>query len=118
MGVTVNFARHENLREQNGYRYAPRSCTNRRAPSDLKLDLKAQRQNNYYANLVRNLKVAVVSNFTLESGCQLSQAPVAYSTWGALNEEASNVLVVCHALTGSSDIQDCYKYFAKCFRPH
>ncbi len=106
MGVTVNFTRHENLQEKNGYWYAPRSCTNSCAPSDLKLDLEARPQNNHYASLVRNLKVAVVSNFTLESGCQLSQVPVAYSTWGALNEEASNVLVVCHALTGSSDIQD------------
>jgi len=70
------------------------------------IDLEARPQNNHYASLVRNLKVAVVSNFTLESGCQLSQVPVAYSTWGALNEDASNVLVVCHALTGSSDIQD------------
>lgn len=47
-----------------------------------------------------------VPDFTLDSGATLEQAPVAYSTWGALNKTRDNVLVVCHALTGSSDASD------------
>ncbi|KAK4937186.1 L-homoserine-O-acetyltransferase [Elasticomyces elasticus] len=73
------------------------------------VDFDAQPPNNYYANLVRNLKVAVVPYFTLDTGHQLIQVPVAYSSWGTLNKEANNALIVCHALTGSSDIQDWWK---------
>lgn len=73
------------------------------------IDLDAQPERNYYANLVRNFKTAIVPDFTLESGQQLLQVPVAYSTWGALNEAADNVLVICHALTGSSDVEDWWK---------
>lgn len=36
----------------------------------------------------------------------LHDVPVAYKAWGKLNAEATNVLVICHALTGSSDISD------------
>jgi homoserine O-acetyltransferase len=39
----------------------------------------------------------------------LKQVPVAYSTWGVLNETHDNVLVVCHALTGSSDVSDWWR---------
>ena len=37
----------------------------------------------------------------LESGRILSNFKLAYETYGELNEEKSNVVVVCHALTGS-----------------
>ncbi|KAF2637740.1 homoserine O-acetyltransferase [Massarina eburnea CBS 473.64] len=65
-----------------------------------------QDDNNFYAKLVSNKKVALIPSFTLESGIILNSAPVAYSTWGALNDDRDNVLVVCHALTGSSDAMD------------
>jgi homoserine O-acetyltransferase len=39
----------------------------------------------------------------------LKHVPVAYSTWGSLNETRDNILVVCHALTGSSDASDWWR---------
>jgi hypothetical protein len=51
-------------------------------------------------------ELAIVPSFTLESGATLKDIPVAYKTWGKLNERADNVLVICHALTGSADVED------------
>jgi homoserine O-acetyltransferase len=51
-------------------------------------------------------EIAIVPSFTLESGATLKDIPVAYKTWGKLDERADNVLVICHALTGSADVED------------
>ena len=40
--------------------------------------------------------------FALEGGGELSEATLAYETWGDLNADASNAVLVCHALTGDS----------------
>ena len=40
--------------------------------------------------------------FAVESGDVLSNVTVAYETWGALNADASNAILVCHAWTGDS----------------
>ncbi|KAF7303683.1 AB hydrolase-1 domain-containing protein [Mycena indigotica] len=45
-------------------------------------------------------------SFTLECGTELKSVPVAYKTWGRLNETKDNVMVICHALTGSADVED------------
>ena len=47
-----------------------------------------------------------ISEFALESGETLHNVPVAYRSWGQLNNRGDNALVVCHALTGSADAAD------------
>ena len=40
--------------------------------------------------------------FSLEGGSSLTNVTVAYETWGTLNSDASNAILVCHAWTGDS----------------
>lgn len=40
--------------------------------------------------------------FALEAGGRLDEITVAYETWGHLNIDASNAVLICHALTGDS----------------
>lgn len=44
--------------------------------------------------------------FTLECGVTLPSLTIAYDTFGAMNEQRSNVIWVCHALTANSDVAD------------
>jgi len=61
---------------------------------------------NPYAGLVDGQSIAIIPEFELESGVLLRDAPVAYKTWGKLNAQRSNVLIICHALSGSADVED------------
>lgn len=45
---------------------------------------------------------APLSNLKLESGRELVSAKLAFETWGTLNDDASNAVLVMHALTGDS----------------
>ncbi|MEQ8424126.1 MAG: homoserine O-acetyltransferase, partial [Cyclobacteriaceae bacterium] len=45
-------------------------------------------------------------NFQLESGSTLPGFQLKYTTLGKPNADKSNVIWVCHALTGSSDFMD------------
>ena len=47
-----------------------------------------------------------VDSFQLDGGVILRDLPIAYKTWGSLNESADNVMVICHAFTGSADVED------------
>ena len=51
-------------------------------------------------------EILVLPTFTLECGETLREVPVAYKTWGRLNEGRDNVMIICHAFTGSSDVED------------
>jgi len=51
-------------------------------------------------------EILVLPSFTLECGETLKDVPIAYKTWGKLNERRDNVMIICHAFTGSSDVED------------
>ncbi|PZU11652.1 homoserine O-acetyltransferase [Sphingomonas sp.] len=40
----------------------------------------------------------------LDGGASLSQVEIAYETYGALNADASNAILICHALTGDQHV--------------
>jgi len=61
---------------------------------------------NVYSGFVSDQKIALLASFDLESGIVLNDVTIAYKTWGELNENGDNCLVICHALSGSSDIED------------
>lgn len=44
--------------------------------------------------------------FTTEGGYTFPSLTIAYDTYGTLNEDKSNVIWVCHALTANSDVAD------------
>ncbi|KAK9334059.1 hypothetical protein V1520DRAFT_330160 [Lipomyces starkeyi] len=65
---------------------------------------------NPFVSIVSGQQIAVIPEYTLESGITIHNFPVAYKTWGILNDEKNNVMVICHALTGSSDVADWYEF--------
>ncbi|KAI1162456.1 homoserine O-acetyltransferase [Nemania serpens] len=68
---------------------------------------RAQQQSeNPFASLIPDQQIAIIPNFTLESGVTLHNVPLAYTTRGKLSANADNVMVICHALTGSADVSD------------
>lgn len=61
---------------------------------------------NPYSKLITDQTTVIVPSFTLESGVTLYNVPVAYTSRGELSPNSDNALVICHALSGSSDVAD------------
>lgn len=61
---------------------------------------------NPFVDLIPDQSIAIIPSFTLESGVTLYNVPLAYSTRGKLSPNRDNVMVICHALTGSADVSD------------
>lgn len=61
---------------------------------------------NPFSRLIPDQTIAVVPEFTLECGQTLYNVSVAYSVRGHLSEGADNAMVICHALSGSADVND------------
>ncbi len=51
------------------------------------------------------------TTFTTESGFELENPEVAYHTWGNLNKRKNNIVLVIHALTGNSNLEDWFSGF-------
>ena len=49
---------------------------------------------------------SISTSIFLEAGDTLTGLTIAYHTWGQLNEDNSNVVWICHALTANSDAVD------------
>ncbi|HNP36425.1 MAG TPA: homoserine O-acetyltransferase [Woeseiaceae bacterium] len=54
-------------------------------------------------NLTRTLRVP--GNFALENGAVLQDVEIAYRTWGEPGNAAEHAILICHALTGSADVE-------------
>lgn len=69
-------------------------------------EIRSDQPENPFSNLVQDQHFALIPEFTLECGEVIHTVPVAYKTWGKLNDEGTNAVVICHALTGSADVAD------------
>ena len=49
--------------------------------------------------------LTVPGPFTLEGGAALEEVQIAYRTWGDPANAADNAILICHALTGSADVE-------------
>lgn len=52
------------------------------------------------------IQTKLSQSFVTESGFQFKQADVAFKTWGKLNDNRDNVVLICHALTGNTEADE------------
>lgn len=50
-----------------------------------------------------------IDNFILEDGQKLPKVQISYKTWGTLNKNRDNVILVCHTLTGDQHVDIWWK---------
>lgn len=59
--------------------------------------------------IVETKYYSISDDLILESGEKLKNAQIAYETYGKLNKEKSNAILVCHALTGDAHVAGWYE---------
>ena len=59
------------------------------------------------------VRLGGVAPLRLDCGAELRDFPVAYQTYGTLNADKSNVVVICHALTGDQFVADVHPVTGK-----
>lgn len=64
-----------------------------------------------YGKMNSDGSTAVVTDFKLDNGQVLPKVETRYRTWGTLNSSGSNVLIVCHALTGNANVESWWGSF-------
>lgn len=74
--------------------------------SNISVERVSSQPENPYAKLIPDQTIAIIPEFTLESGVVLHNVNVAYKTYGTLAPSGDNAMVICHALTGSADVGD------------
>ena len=90
--------------QNTSYEYQIQSLTN---PCLTRMiDNISQNPDNPFTALIAQQNLVSVPSFTLESGFTLYNVPVAFKTYGSLSCEGDNAMIICHALTGSSDVSD------------
>jgi homoserine O-acetyltransferase len=52
------------------------------------------------------LEIVHLPSFRLEGGGEFRNVPIAYQAWGRLNARRDNAVLVCHALTGNTAVND------------
>eukprot|EP01041_Mallomonas_annulata_P009156 gene9156-18971_t len=57
-----------------------------------------------YGKIDSSGETFVCRDFVLESGVILPEAQVRYNLYGTMNTEKNNIMIVCHALTGNSKL--------------
>ena len=52
----------------------------------------------------RAMAIKIADELPLQSGAYIGPVTIAYETYGVLNEKRSNVILICHALSGDSHV--------------
>lgn len=60
-----------------------------------------------------SVRLAETESLKLDSGVELKGIDVAYQTYGELNADKSNVILICHALTGDHFVAGTHPYSGK-----
>lgn len=70
------------------------------------IERRSDQLENPFSRLAPDQTIAIVPEFTFESSATIHQVPVAYKTWGELNSDGDNCMLICHPLTRSVDVED------------